>query len=422
MFWLGARKLAGFQLTGAGAGEDLLVAGPSLLPDALAGWFRCRPTGVFLNLIRKELRLLRPLWLITSLAVLYVACMGLLKLLPVAAQPNPSSNAQLAAFAPLPLLFLLIAILAGSLPLGEERTSGTHSWQMTLPVSVGRQWLVKLGVAVFAGLACAVLLPLLALIATGTIYGSPIRYVELHALPHLVLAVLFVSLCSFWCACAASGTMRAAILVFPIAETILLARDGGGWVGRELARTTGTLRDLVVSWLHLSPLSFPVGLGGSPELYFLGLYSVIVPVTLFGVIQSYRLFRVQPQDRILSMLRCVLPVALVALLGGFLVSAGYVSSWWDPFGETWIALQKFQPAEGKLEVSGDDLTRDAALSPLTRRWLRGSSIALARDGSQPSVYHATIRLAGGLECRLAAARFNNGLFIPERESCAPQGP
>jgi len=52
------------QVTGGMAGDDLLMAGPSVMPEAWARWFRCRPTGLVLNLMRKELRLLRPLWLI----------------------------------------------------------------------------------------------------------------------------------------------------------------------------------------------------------------------------------------------------------------------------------------------------------------------------------------------------------------------
>src|SRR5208282_491565 len=69
MLWLGRRMFARFQATGGIAGDDLLMAGPDVMPRALAGWFRCRPTEPVLNLIRKELRLLRPVWLISLLAV-----------------------------------------------------------------------------------------------------------------------------------------------------------------------------------------------------------------------------------------------------------------------------------------------------------------------------------------------------------------
>ena len=81
MLWLGWRKLARFQATGGMAGDDLLMAGPDVMPGALAGWLRCRPTGAVLNLIRKELRLLRPVWLISLLAAVGWACLTLFGLL-----------------------------------------------------------------------------------------------------------------------------------------------------------------------------------------------------------------------------------------------------------------------------------------------------------------------------------------------------
>src|SRR5262245_66485199 len=46
----------------------------------------------------------------------------------------------------------LTAVLAGALSLGEERTLGLHAWNMTQPVSVRRQWAIKLITAVLASL------------------------------------------------------------------------------------------------------------------------------------------------------------------------------------------------------------------------------------------------------------------------------
>src|SRR6202521_249663 len=77
MLWLGGRKLARFQVAGGMAGDDLLMAGPNVMPEALAGLFRCRPTGAVLNLIRKELRLLRPVWLISFMRLVYVPSLSL---------------------------------------------------------------------------------------------------------------------------------------------------------------------------------------------------------------------------------------------------------------------------------------------------------------------------------------------------------
>src|ERR1700687_1075002 len=146
MLWLGRRTLARFQVTGGIAGDDLLMAGSSVMPEALAGLFRCRPTGAVPNLIRKEFRLLRPVWLISLLAVPVWICLPLFGY----TLERGSAPAVLMVIAFIPL----IAVLAGTMSLGEERTSGTHSWHMTLPVSTRRQWLIKLVAAMFTGLGC----------------------------------------------------------------------------------------------------------------------------------------------------------------------------------------------------------------------------------------------------------------------------
>ena len=396
MLWLGGRKLARFQVTGGMAGDDLLMAGPSVMPEALAGWFRCRPGAPFLNLIRKELRLLRPLWLITLLAVPYLACLAMFRLLPDPtnpAQPVPRDGGFNTAMAIIG--FLMMPILAGSLSMGEERTLGTQSWNLTLPVSARRQWLLKLGMVVVAGLVCSVLLPLLVLIGCGSIFGSPFMFVGFG--PGWLLSVLLLSFASFWCACAVNGTVRAAFWVFPVMIAISLAIAGGDWLGRELTRTTGTLRDFVVSSFHLSPLAFSITLEYG-ELLWLFLW-LIVPVLFFAVIQSYRLFRTQPQDSILGMMRCLQPLVIVSLLCGLCGTVAFAGSRWEPVAEILGALEKLQPGTTKLELTGDDLAKGSPLSAPTRRWLRDSKITVA-PAPALSGYVATIHLAGGLDCRL----------------------
>src|SRR5260370_16266267 len=61
MLWLGRRRLARFEVTGGLAGEDLLMAGPNVMPGAVAEWLRCRYTNPLLNLIRKRRPVFPPL-------------------------------------------------------------------------------------------------------------------------------------------------------------------------------------------------------------------------------------------------------------------------------------------------------------------------------------------------------------------------
>jgi hypothetical protein len=109
MVWLGGRTLVRFQVTGGMASDDLLMAGPDVMPGALAGGLRCRPTGAVLNLIRKELHLLRPVWLISLLAAVSWACLALFGLLH---QRGSTRNFETAVVIVGVISTLMIAILA----------------------------------------------------------------------------------------------------------------------------------------------------------------------------------------------------------------------------------------------------------------------------------------------------------------------
>lgn len=399
MLWLGVRKLARFQVRGATSGEDLLVSGPAIMPESFAEWFRCRPTGALLNLIRKEFRLLRPLWLIAFVIVLYVACLAVFRLLPAPPEVEPRSVLEWVLLGPLVSLCIGMAGLAGILSLGEERTSGTQAWHMTLPISARRQWFIKLAAAMFAGLTCSLVFPVLAMMAGGAAYGSPLMYLNVGSLPDLFILFAILTFTCFWCACAANATVRAVVWAVPVTAAVALASSAGIKLGQEVART-GTLRDFVVSSFHLNPSA----LANITEFARQHLLWLFVPTLLIALLQSYWLFRAPSQSSPWWMLRCVLPLAAVTILWSFSACAGFLSSRWEPFEETRRALDTFQPTAATLEITGVELAKGGPLSSLTRRWLTGSSIALAPDNSRPSVYRATIHLASGLVCRLIVIR------------------
>lgn len=351
MLWLGRRKLARFQVTGGMAGDDLLMAGPSVMPEALAGLLRCRPTGAVLNLIRKELRLLRPVWLISFLSLVYLTFLTTFRFILFRESANLNlEGIQLVLHTPVILFTPLIAILAGSLSLWEERRLGTQSWQMTLPVSARRQWMIKLGMALFTGLVLAVLLPVLVMVVLGFILGSPSMFVDqamsgltivagtiglaggsifelfflfvAQTIPGLLLTVLLLTVASFWCACAVEGTVRAALWFVPVIGASLLAGRCGGWIAPKVL-------DLVVSRFHpfinfrfisaVSNLRLQLFVIGASPLRVVTL--LLVPTLLIAVIQSYWLFRAQLPGSILSVIRNLLPLTVTAFLSVFCLAA-----------------------------------------------------------------------------------------------------
>jgi polyhydroxybutyrate depolymerase len=351
MLWLGGRKLARFQVAGGMAGDDLLMAGSSVMPEALAGLLRSRPTGAVLNLIRKELRLLRPLWLISFLSLVYLTGLTLFRFLHLrdTAAPFPE-GVYVVLYTPVILFSPLIAILAGSLSLWEEKTSGTQSWHLTLPVSARRQWLIKLAVAVFTGLVCAVLLPVLVMVVLGSIFGTPFRFVDQamvgltiaggsiglaggslfgflfmfvnQTVPGLLLTALLLTVAAFWCACAVNGTVRAVLWYVPAIGAALLAGRCGGWMAPKLV-------DLFVSRFDpFRDFRFINAISNLHIQFFFALATplrvvtvLLVPTLLIAVIQSYRLFREQVQDSILLVIRNLLPLAITAFLSAFCFTA-----------------------------------------------------------------------------------------------------
>ena len=400
MLWLGRRKLARFQVTGGVAGDDLLMAGAGLVPAAWAGWFRCRPTGAVLNLVRKELRLLRPLWLLTLLALLGWICVTLLGPVP-APEGGPAKPLQVAVVL-LGTLSWLIAILAGSLSLGEERTSGTHSWHLTLPVSARRQWLLKLFLALVAAPVCAVLLPVLVVSTGRFLLGSPFLFVDPQVVVLWLLAASLLSFAAFWCACTVNGTVRAVLWLLPLLGALGLAGRFGGWVAGELT-------DLVVSRFDLflfADFGFTnavsnIQLYSLPDTQPLVVTLLLVPMApllLFALFQSYRLFRKQLQDSPRLVIRSLLPLALLAFLCSFSLGAYYLfvsharQQMWAMFRETHEAIEKVRPgaadldAAHPLQLTVEDLAKVSPLSERTRRWLANSRITVAPYKPQPGGY------------------------------------
>ena len=413
MLSLGVRKLAQFQATGGTSGEDLLMPGSRVMPQALAGWLRPRPFGASLNLVRKEFRLLRPLWVIELLTLVYTACLGMLRILPVPPVAFPETVAQWAVLGPMAMSCLGMAGLAGILSAGEEKRTGTHAWNMTLPISSRRQWGIKFLVAMLGGLFCSVLLPVLAVIASGAFHGSPFLYVNAGVLRDELIAYPILTFACFWCACATNGTVRAAIWAMPAIAAVSVASYGGILLGRALAEHTGTLKDLGISALHQSPLA----LGGITAYAREHLLWLFYPAFLLALLQSYRLFRAQPEGGAAGMLKNLAPAATVTILWSLFVTASFTASKWQPFEEARTAIDQLAPKGPEYEVSGEKLANAASVSALTDRWLIGATIRVTPSDSLMVRYRAVIHLASGVECKMIVTTYGGSA-----ESCAHKNP
>jgi len=392
------------------------------MPGTLAGWFRSRPRGAVLNLIRKEFRLLRPVWLISFLAV------PLWILLPLlgSATERQSAPAVILIFVFPPL----VAVLAGALSLGEERTTGTHAWSLTLPVSARRQWLIKLLAAMFTGLVCAALLPISILFADEFISRSPLISVNLHVWLVWLPVVALLSFASFWCACAVNGTVAAALWVFPAMIALFFSGQFGIWFASGVMNFVVSKFDLFANFRTTNAVS-NVYLFATDTLLLLLVVLFFAPTLLLAVFQSCQLFRKQLQDSALLVVRRLLPLAITAFLCGFSLGAFYAfvdhakQQMWTLFRETHEAIEAIQPGTPKLDAAHplqltvEDLAKASPLSERTRRWLANSRITVvphnpyhgyccggnSRGVTIPdkaySWYLATIHLPSGSECTMS---------------------
>lgn len=256
----------------------------------------CRPHGVMGNLIRKELCLLRPLAVITAVFTLgWLAARLAATLMP--------REGALGILAGLAGTFMPLAVLlAGAIPFGEEKQLGVAEWQLTLPVRVGTQWVVKLfiGGCTAAVLGFALPLGLACLTLPESVFHRGMPDTDVLTQVAVLYWVLFVT--SFWAATLLRNTIQAvlaAVLGLVAAFFCILAAqqlataDGGGPV-REISPWVGMV---VVSILLLmqSRRRFRTT---QPSTRAFVLSAVILLATVFVV--SFCAFALPlPQDRLL---------------------------------------------------------------------------------------------------------------------------
>jgi flagellar biosynthesis protein FliQ len=320
--------------------------------------------------------------------------------------------------------------------LGEERTSGTHAWHLTLPVPALLQWRVKLYMALLAGLVGAGLLPML------TIGRFMLR--SSHTLGDMnlgigwLLAVLLLTFAAFWCACAVNGTVPAVLWVLPVMIAIGLAGEFGEWAGRALMNLVISRFDLFATFKFTSAVVMRFQLSEGLQFVAWGLYGyhylspmlgyILGPTLLLAIFQSYRLFRTQVQNSTLSVVRKLLPLAMMAFLCTFLPAAlgtfvfHALDQYWRAESETLRAIEKTPLSTAKmdaahpLQLTTADLAKASPLSEHTRRWLGKSAVTIAPLKVPPSLdmrfwggwglartipfedYLATIHFGGGNDC------------------------
>jgi hypothetical protein len=208
--WLGWRTFSRLELSAAAVGEGVDLSQQVGWRWPRMGWLKCSPRGGLLNLVRKELVLQRPTFLVA--AVLAGCWLVTFVIQWVAPERREFCHALASAlaFISVPLTLLL----AGSVSLGEEKSLGISAWHLTLPIRAWRQWWIKVGVSVVTGLFVGMLLPTLLIWATaGFEHSEPIRILHLDSaeLVLIVLGAALVVVMSCWAVALFGTVVRATI-------------------------------------------------------------------------------------------------------------------------------------------------------------------------------------------------------------------
>ena len=416
MLWLGWRKLSGFQATGETAGHDLLASRPWFIPDSLAELFRWQPEGATLNLIRKELRLLRPVWLLTIGWVAFLVALSPFR----SVAKHVSIDFDIIADVAITMYLILVAIPAGSISMGEERQLGTHSANLMLPVSVRRQWLIKVGCNVLAGLVCG----LLAIAVTDFVFRPGWQLQTVLRSPQVLLyelsLMLLMTLPSFWSACAGNGTVRSAAWTIPGLALLAAAPSVARFIGDANWLNRAVNRFVVVA--H----PFPVSLHGSnvlivfSPLFYLPLATG--PVIALALFQSYRMFRREQAESVRSVIGHLVLLWIVVLISIFSTNVvvsyaqAIFSQQRDVLAEVARAVDNLPLDPAKLDsahpqpVTLQDLSRVYPLSETARTWLSNADIGIYPRPANPlrwgrtqeptGKFAAVLQFSNGSECRV----------------------
>jgi TonB family protein len=243
----------------------------------------------------------------------------------------------------------------------------------------------------------------------------------------LLLLSVVTFIAGFWCACAVKGTVRAALLTFPLIALMRLIVEAGIRLGA--AGPIGAFNNFMLSTIH--PYAYSASIVGSRDHQFFsaGFYRAefVIPIVLTAVMcaaaiaGSLAQFRRDSCGEETPVLRRALPLLILALFTGIL-SFTLRDLSFRPYLQQLMVLDEVHRAAGRLGIDAaaldesrpvtitvSQLAASAPLSALTAKWLRNASLSIHPTevtirGQMPlrvSAYYVSILFSTGRECRTA---------------------
>ncbi|HYG34203.1 MAG TPA: hypothetical protein VEC99_05440 [Clostridia bacterium] len=301
LLWLGWRKFRVVEIRDTPDGAGITLSATTTVPRWGSGWLVCRPRGNTLNLIRKELRLQRPVLIIAAaFACCWLATMGVQTIQPQEGMVH-LVDLMVCFYVP------LVCLLAACIPLGEEKTLGLAEWHLAQPCSVLQQWGIKLSVGVLIGALAGIALPRLLSSATGALvdYDSP-QPVSNSAGFWRGLAtlsgILFVM--GYWASTLTGNTVRASLTTVIVLAFLVASAVFGSWCAQRYGGLERGLLELGRNSFQFSPT-----LVNERSFRTFALVSILGGVPLLALGQSLVFYRyIQPRP--FALLKCAFVLAM----------------------------------------------------------------------------------------------------------------
>jgi hypothetical protein len=249
VLWLGWRTFAAFEVREGPGSPNLALPRWVTRRGAWTTLFHCQPTGALRNLIRKEIGLQNPVFLI---ALVFSAC-WLVALVAFVLQPERQELLQ-GIFGGLTGAYVpIVVLLTPCVAFGEEKTLGLAAWHLTLPVSARRQWLLKLSAAWTTALLVGVVLPLV--LACLTLAQVKVGLVALP--PEMIWPIASVLIIAFvlgvWCASLWGSTLRSAVATLLSILGLATCANLGGLAASHFDGLQTNLVRILPAWFQLPP-------------------------------------------------------------------------------------------------------------------------------------------------------------------------
>lgn len=205
LFWVGGRCFNRLEDAAPIRRELALPAQFSPALARLAALLLPGGRGVTATLLRKELRLQQPAFLVAAFFVVFwLAC-------SVVRHFHPPMQSGLLMVSVI-LLCLGVPVTVGIVSTAEERSWGLHDWHLTLPVSAGRQWFVKVSVALTVNFALGLLLPGLLANASSWLANDPHLIDPMSGnVPPILIANFVLLAAALYASAASANGLRALI-------------------------------------------------------------------------------------------------------------------------------------------------------------------------------------------------------------------